>query len=539
MTPNTDRYRHRGIDHHVVGHFGVGELAVCDRNLSGAVTYHAPTATEFSSGQVNVSIADRPDTDPVEKYFVDAIGANNIGFVDANGAPVNHGFTNGEKIIYRIRSYDNGPATAIGGLVDGQTYRVVTTADARLFQLKNNDVVTLSVRFTRATGGGTVVRTNGGSWAAAGFAVGQLVHVTNAGLGNNGDYTITAVSGSRMTLGSGIAFTANLIENASLTFTKGSGSTHDTITRAAGWGGTTVVAGADITIAEHPASTARSTLTASTPRAPLPRSRASGPASRGDERLSVVGHRHHCCGQRNLRRGRARAVAGQEHAARRGRAAAGGPPGRLRHPQLPAGHRPADRDRRQRRQHRRPSRRRPDLLRRQLPDGPVQALEHSGGIAINLDKTGPGASAGHSFTPVVDLTSTGSGDQTLRIDLTDSRSRSSASTCCSLRAAAAGRAGDHARGRRVVGDLGRLRRRLHLGHLERLERRRGPDLDAYISADVVTAGSVSSAARRMSTWAPAPRTARAASSPSASPTPRSRSTPPATPTSDRSSRTRR
>ncbi len=183
-----------------------------NHGLAGAVTYHAPQPTQFSSGQVNVSIATRADG---SLYFTDNPGANNIGFVNADGAPVAHGFTDGEKVVYTLTSYDSNPAVGLG-LSGTITYRVVTTSDNRLFQLKYNDVTTQAVRFTRATGGGIVVADNVDfRWADAGFASGQTVIITGSSI-NNGTYNISSVSNNRMTLSGGTAFTATLIENTAL-----------------------------------------------------------------------------------------------------------------------------------------------------------------------------------------------------------------------------------------------------------------------------------------------------------------------------------
>nr|MBA3606654.1 hypothetical protein [Acidimicrobiia bacterium] len=213
-----------------------------------AVTYYAPKAFEFGSGQVDVTAALRPAPNPDTLWQLDDTpGANNIVLVDADGRPVNHGLTTGERVIYNAQSYDSGAPVLISPLTVGGVYRVVKISDTS-FGLKFNDKLTAEqVRFIRPAsgGGGTVVRASG-TWASAGFGVGQTVTITDAGLSNNGTFTVTAVDGGRLTLSGGSPFTGNLVEG--VTALTGSGAQKDRLTRSGGWAGTTITNGTTISV---------------------------------------------------------------------------------------------------------------------------------------------------------------------------------------------------------------------------------------------------------------------------------------------------
>src|SRR5262249_2660911 len=87
-----------------------------------AVTYHAPAPQTFYTGPVNVdaSVSNKQAT------LSDHPGASNIYFVDGDAHPINTGFANGDVLVYHVASGDSQPATPIGGLIDGNEYRVAS-----------------------------------------------------------------------------------------------------------------------------------------------------------------------------------------------------------------------------------------------------------------------------------------------------------------------------------------------------------------------------------------------------------------------------
>ncbi|MBK5565795.1 LEPR-XLL domain-containing protein [Ensifer sp. SSB1] len=158
-----------------------------------AVTYDAPDPKTFVSRQVDVNPTGlNPDGSPIDDG-----SQNNIRFFDDNGNALNHGFSEGEHVVYNVETETGAPGTAIVGLSDGQTYRV-HVVNSTTIQLKHNDVVTEQVQFVRNAGGDRIVRTDGENWADFGFGTGTLF-ISGAGA-NSGTYTVTGVSGSTLIL---------------------------------------------------------------------------------------------------------------------------------------------------------------------------------------------------------------------------------------------------------------------------------------------------------------------------------------------------
>ncbi|MBD2412394.1 hypothetical protein FACHB389_10860 [Nostoc calcicola FACHB-389] len=100
------------------------------------VTYRAPSAKQFSSSLVDVSVVENNGD---RQLGID--GNNNIQNVpEANNIFLeNHGFTTGEAVIYRKQ----GSGAVIGNLVDGGTYYVI---------VKNADEIQLAATQNEATG---------------------------------------------------------------------------------------------------------------------------------------------------------------------------------------------------------------------------------------------------------------------------------------------------------------------------------------------------------------------------------------------------
>jgi hypothetical protein len=121
-------------------------------------------------------------------------GANDI-FISQNP------FQNGDTIVYQVV----GSGNAIGGLISGHTYQVVSDLtnpsdpnDPNLIQLKDLQSVS-SVTFAPNSGGDTITRNDGGTWSADGFAANQQISVSGAG-NDSGTYTIASLNGSEMVL---------------------------------------------------------------------------------------------------------------------------------------------------------------------------------------------------------------------------------------------------------------------------------------------------------------------------------------------------
>src|SRR6185503_8580343 len=138
--------------------------------------------------------------------LTDDPSSNKLAFVDPDsGLLLAHGLSDGDRVIYHVRSGDDLRAMAIGGLQDGRVYRVVRI-NATTIQLKFNDVTIKEVDFVRrASGGDQIIRIDGTSWSSNGFDAGQelLIQTPSTGGGsslNNGTYHFQAVAGATLTL---------------------------------------------------------------------------------------------------------------------------------------------------------------------------------------------------------------------------------------------------------------------------------------------------------------------------------------------------
>ncbi len=163
-----------------------------------AVTYVAPPALTFASGQVDIDVNwdDDKITDKPEN--------NNIVFLkeepredgSINLVGINHPFDNGDYVVYRVSSLSGDPV-AIGGLKDGYTYRVVHDTE---HSVRLAPTLTRTVTFTKAAGAAEAYMTvEGVNWADYGFAVGQDIKVRNSGSDNDGHtYTIYSVNGGTL-----------------------------------------------------------------------------------------------------------------------------------------------------------------------------------------------------------------------------------------------------------------------------------------------------------------------------------------------------
>ena len=164
-----------------------------------AVTYDAPDPLSFTSKQVDVTNA----TEDGKVKLDSSSGAENIAFIVSEegsheGEPKAHTFANGEKVVYSVTSTD-GADTPIGGLENGRTYRVVTTGDNWILQLKRSDAVDVNVYYVRTGSADQILRTDSGSWRDDGFAAGDPIDISGSS-GNNGSYTIQSISGDGKTI---------------------------------------------------------------------------------------------------------------------------------------------------------------------------------------------------------------------------------------------------------------------------------------------------------------------------------------------------
>ncbi len=205
-------------------HFSPGDISSNTISVAGsgftvgqAVQYHSPTPTGFATGQVdfipvynsdgtiNVSASNNP-------------GANNIWFLDGDGNNMPSGFSDGDIIVYHVTQNDGiTPGTAIGPLVDGGVYRVVTSIFTPYsIQLKNNTAYNGLVDYTRSGAGDQIIRLDGHTWAEDGFGADQDVIVASSAF-NNGSYHISSVSGAIMTLVQSNVLTASKV-TTSVTF---------------------------------------------------------------------------------------------------------------------------------------------------------------------------------------------------------------------------------------------------------------------------------------------------------------------------------
>jgi len=217
-----------------------------------AVTYHAPQPKTFSSNQVDTTQTFTSiDGVTYVQHFNDSGSADNIYFIDENGVPLAHGFSNGDSLRYSVTSGDAFSAVAVAPLVNGRSYRVVNATTFSI-QLKRNTAVTKSVDFVRSGSGDQIIRTDSTSWSSDGFGFdsGEQLVVTGSGA-NNGTYTIASASGSTLTLTAANTVQATRVVAVSLTFTPsttGTGAHNDQITRNDGRAWTSDLFGGSITV---------------------------------------------------------------------------------------------------------------------------------------------------------------------------------------------------------------------------------------------------------------------------------------------------
>jgi hypothetical protein len=138
-----------------------------------AVTYHGDGEEfSFTSRMVDVAI-ETVDGETLPKRDADSnvIAENNdkIYIGDAGG------FSVGDRVVYTV----SDPSSAIGGLVNGQTYRISAIGDNdTTVQLKSNVEVSKNVNFVRSGSGDQIVRTDGTTWSNDGFVIGQSLWVS-------------------------------------------------------------------------------------------------------------------------------------------------------------------------------------------------------------------------------------------------------------------------------------------------------------------------------------------------------------------------
>src|SRR6185503_2910397 len=116
------------------------------------------------------------------------------------GKYVTHGFSEGDKIVYRAYSGDTLSAQNITPLLDGGIYRV-HVVNATTIQLKRSDVLTTQVNYVRSGGGDQIIRTDGLNWIDSGFGTtfGEELIITGSPV-NNGTWHMSSASGATLTL---------------------------------------------------------------------------------------------------------------------------------------------------------------------------------------------------------------------------------------------------------------------------------------------------------------------------------------------------
>src|SRR4029079_3759186 len=138
--------------------------------------------------------------------LTDTAGNDNIVFVNSidgdahEGEAIAHGFSNGDKIIYRATSGDSLSASTIAPLVDGGVYRV-KVINSSTIQLKRNSVLTTQVNYVRSGGGDQIIRTDGNNWIddCVCSSAGETILITGSSV-NNGTWHIASASGATLTL---------------------------------------------------------------------------------------------------------------------------------------------------------------------------------------------------------------------------------------------------------------------------------------------------------------------------------------------------
>lgn len=165
-----------------------------DFTTGQAVTYVAPPVLTFASVQVDIDSVDWDDG--VINYNEDK---NNIVFLEENDAGdglvgINHGFDNGDYVVYTVSGPGGADGIAIGGLTSGQTYRVVDKSE---HSVKLAPTVSGTISFvTKDESDVDHAYITGQEWKALGFAAGQAITITGSGLSNganNGMYVINSI----------------------------------------------------------------------------------------------------------------------------------------------------------------------------------------------------------------------------------------------------------------------------------------------------------------------------------------------------------
>lgn len=158
-----------------------------------AVTYVAPPSLTFTSSQVDIEEVHW--NDGVIDYNEDK---NNIVFLEGNEAGdklvgINHGFDVGDYVVYAVSGAGGADGIAIGGLINGQTYRIQYASE---HSVRLAPTVSGTITFTKAVDGGDLAYMTGVNWADYGFAAGQYIIISGSGPANgsnNGRYVINSI----------------------------------------------------------------------------------------------------------------------------------------------------------------------------------------------------------------------------------------------------------------------------------------------------------------------------------------------------------
>jgi hypothetical protein len=138
--------------------------------------------------------------------FAATAGGGSITRADAGGNWLAEGFAVGQTLTVEGSAHNNGIYRITG--ISAQTLLLASDTQAlRAEQTRNASVTAAGLQVPAAgqsfsLSGNTITRTSG-SWAAAGFAVGQRIAIDGATVGegiNNGHYLVAAISGATLTL---------------------------------------------------------------------------------------------------------------------------------------------------------------------------------------------------------------------------------------------------------------------------------------------------------------------------------------------------
>jgi hypothetical protein len=208
---------------------GANTLAITGHGFETGdlVIYDAPDPITFATGQVDASVT-YVDSQ-LKLVFQDN---NTIVFLDDEGNLYEHGFTDNELVVYRAVDAGGDPAqaSALTGLVNGETYRVRTLGDYAIQLVRSERIVLNDVDFFLDNGTQKFLRNDGGSFITDGFTATEDVSLyfdpLDALLGK---WDITGVSSSALTVASSPNFQATRIADNSFTFTAQNGSDLATI----------------------------------------------------------------------------------------------------------------------------------------------------------------------------------------------------------------------------------------------------------------------------------------------------------------------